>query len=87
MKFDTKIVNELGIHADAAVQFVQVANKYKSNIRVFHKNKEADGKNVIRLLGLRIEKNCDITVLAEGEDEQAAIDELKSLIDHNFWEE
>ncbi|HAE42498.1 MAG TPA: HPr family phosphocarrier protein [Clostridiales bacterium] len=87
MKFETTIANELGMHADAAIQFVQTASKFKSNIRVFHKNKEADGKNVIKLLGLRIEKNSHITVIAEGEDEQLALQELKMLVDNNFWDE
>jgi len=87
MKFETTIINELGIHANAAIQFVQAASKYKSKIRVFHKNKEADGKNVIKLLGLRIEKDSHIIVLAEGEDEQLALNELKMLVDNNFWEE
>lgn len=87
MKFEATIINELGMHAHAAIQFVHTANKYKSNIRILHNNKEADGKNLIRVLGLRIEKNAHITVLVEGEDEQLAFDDLKVLIDNNFWEE
>jgi len=87
MKFEATIINELGIHANAAIQFVQAASKYTSKIRVFHHDKEADGKNVVQLLGLRIEKNSHITIHAVGEDEQLAINELKMLIDNNFWEE
>lgn len=87
MKFETTIINELGMHAHAAIQFVQMASKYQSNIRIFHNHKEADGKNLIRVLGLRIEKNDHITVTAEGKDEQTALTDLKSLIDNNFGEE
>ncbi|NMC46431.1 MAG: HPr family phosphocarrier protein [Chloroflexi bacterium] len=87
MKFETTIINELGMHAHAAIQFVQTASKYESNIRVFHNHKEADGKNLIMVLGLKIEKDAHITVAVEGEDEQAAFDDLKTLVDNNFWEE
>lgn len=87
MKFEATIINELGMHAHAAIQFVQTACKYKSNIRVFHNNKEADGKNLIMVLGLRIEKDAHITVITEGEDEQSAFNDLKTLVDNNFWEE
>ncbi len=87
MKFEATIINDLGMHAHAAIQFVQTAKKYKSKIRVFHNDKEADGKNLIRLLGLRIEKNAHITVFVEGEDEQLALDDLKVLVDNNFWED
>ena len=87
MKFETTIINELGMHAHAAIQFVQTANKYKSAIRISHNHKEADGKNLIMVLGLRIEKDDHITVVVEGEDEQMAFNDLKVLIDHNFGEE
>lgn len=87
MKIEASIINELGIHAHAAIQFVQTACKYKATVRVMHNNKEADGKNLIRLLGLRIEKDAHITIFAEGEDEQSALQDLKLLIENNFGEE
>ena len=65
--------NNYGLHARPATFFIQKANSYKSSIWV---DKDELG----------IEKGMDITLIADGEDEAAALDGLASLIETGFNE-
>jgi len=80
------IKHESGLHARPAVLFVQTASQFKSNIRIFFNGKEANGKSLLSILGLGIKKGAQITLQAEGEDCQLALQELNDLVDANFGE-
>lgn len=80
------IANKTGLHARPAAQFVQAASKFKSRIKISKAGREADAKSIISVLSLGAGKGTEITLKAEGEDEQAAIDALAVLIQSNFGE-
>ncbi len=86
MEKEFTIVNKLGFHARAAVQFVQLASKFKSDIKVKKDNVVVCGKSIMGVLMLAASKGTNITLIAEGEDEQQAIKELGELIENGFGE-
>ena len=79
--------NKVGLHARPAANFVQTVSKFKSKITVEKDGKEVDAKSIIGVLSLGVEKGTKIIVKVDGEDEQEAMDAVKSLAEHNFGEE
>ncbi|MGI5859906.1 MAG: HPr family phosphocarrier protein [Tepidanaerobacteraceae bacterium] len=78
---DFIIKNETGLHARPASVFVKEANKYKSHIRIFNDNKECNAKSIISLLSLGVGKGTLIKIVANGDDEDIAIDRLTKLLE------
>lgn len=65
-----------GLHARPASKFVQLAKKFKSKITVSYKGKQVDPKSIIALLSLNAVHDALITISAEGEDENQAVEAL-----------
>ncbi len=86
MEKEFKIVNKLGFHARAAVQFVQLASKFKSDIKVKKDNVVVCGKSIMGVLMLAASQGTTVTLIANGEDEEEAIKELGELIENGFGE-
>ena len=69
-----------GLHARPAALFVQVANRFKSTIRVKKGRQEVDGKSIMGLLTLAASKGSAIELTTEGTDAQDAMHALEQLI-------
>jgi phosphocarrier protein HPr len=80
------IINPLGLHARAAARFVHVAAGFLSSIRVGRGGREIDGKSIMGLLLLSAAQGSDITITADGADEQQAMDALCALVQRGFDE-
>lgn len=78
------VQHEAGLHARPAAQFVKLAKQFSSNITVSNKGKKVNAKSMVLLLTLGINKNTEIEIAAEGEDERQAVSSLVSLIENNF---
>ena len=78
------VTNALGLHARAAARFVHTASGFSSRIRVKCGNREIDGKSIMGLLLLAAARGTTITISAEGIDEAAAIEALRSLVERGF---
>jgi phosphocarrier protein HPr len=81
------IQNKLGIHARPAAQFVKIASKFSSDIRVEKDEEEVDGKSIMGLMMLAAGHGSIITVSVEGSDEVEAMNSLQDLIDRKFEED
>ena len=86
-KKEFTILNRLGIHARPAAQFVKMANRVQSDIFVEKDGEEVDGKSIMGLMMLAAGHGSVISVSAEGEDEDAALEAIGDLIDRKFEEE
>ena len=84
------ISNKLGLHARPAMQFVDVANQFKSEVKV-HKGGEepadADGKSVMQMIILAATEGTPLTIEADGEDADQALQTLVDLVQSKFGEE
>ena len=84
---EVTIVNRLGLHARAAAKFVQLATRFRSQIRVSHEGRVMDGKSIMGILLLAAARGTTITLVGDGPDEQEALAALRQLIDSGFGEE
>jgi phosphocarrier protein len=85
-KRDVRIRNQLGMHARAAVKFVQLANKYRSEVKVSKDGNEANGKSIMGLLTLVAAVGSTMTIVCEGDDADNAVAALSTLVDEGFGE-
>lgn len=81
------IRNKLGIHARPAAQFVKMASRFSAEIRVEKDGEEVDGKSIMGLMMLAAGHGSVITVAAEGDDADQALDALAELVDRKFEED
>ena len=80
------IQNNAGLHARPATFFIQKANSYKSSIWVEKGDRRANAKSLLGVLSLGIVQDMEITLLADGEDENEALEGLIELINAGFGE-
>lgn len=80
------IKNKLGMHARAAVKFVNTANRFSSTVRVVKDGDEIDGKSILGILTLAAVQGTEIILKVFGEDEDRALSALVGLINNNFLE-
>ena len=83
---DVTITNTVGLHARPATFFIQKANSYKSSIWIEKNDRKVNAKSLLGVLSLGIAKGMTVTILADGQDEEAAIDGLEKLINSGFAE-
>ena len=80
------IKNQVGLHARPATFFIQKANEFKSSIWVEKEERRVNAKSLLGVLSLGIVKGTTINIIADGADEDAAIETLSELIDSDFNE-
>ncbi len=83
---EVMVQNQVGLHARPATFFIQKANKYKSSIWIENEERKVNAKSLLGVLSLGITKGTTISILADGPDEQEAVDALINLINSNFAE-
>lgn len=82
-----EIKNKDGLRARPAAMFVQVASKFNSQILIERGNKKINAKSIMGVLSLGVQCDEAIHLIANGEDERAAIDALAALVEKDFEEE
>jgi phosphocarrier protein HPr len=75
-----KVIADTGIHARPATLIVQTASKYESDINLEFKGKKVNLKSIMGVMSLGIGKGAEITISAEGKDEQSALDSLQDTL-------
>jgi len=80
------IVNALGLHARAAAQLVQTANRYKAEVHVEKDGSDVNGKSIMGVLTLAAAKGSEILVSCDGEDAPEAMAALATVIENGFGE-
>jgi phosphocarrier protein len=83
---EVRIRNQLGMHARAAVKFVQTANKFRCEVKVVKDGTEANGKSIMGLLTLVAAMSSTMTIICEGDDAEMAVRALATLVDEGFGE-
>jgi phosphocarrier protein len=82
-----KITNRLGMHARPAMVFAELAGKFSAVITVGHKDSDqVDAKSIMQLMMLAATQGTALTISADGDDADAAIAELVSLVKSGFNE-
>ncbi len=80
------ITNKVGLHARPATFFIQKANSYKSVIWVEKDERRVNAKSLLGILSLGISQGMNITIIADGQDENEAVEGLAELINTGLAE-
>jgi phosphocarrier protein len=83
---EVDVKNQVGLHARPATFFIQKANEYKSSIWVEKEERRVNAKSLLGILSLGIVGGTKIRIIADGADEQLAVDGLIKLIESGFVE-
>ncbi len=83
---EVSVQNQVGLHARPATFFIQKANEFKSSIWVEKEERRVNAKSLLGVLSLGIVGGTPIRVIADGQDEQEAVDNLVSLVESGFAE-
>ncbi|KAA1042651.1 phosphocarrier protein HPr [Macrococcus equipercicus] len=74
------IIDETGIHARPATMLVQTASKFDSDVQLEYNGKKVNLKSIMGVMSLGVGKNAEITIYAEGADEQEAIQAISDVL-------
>ena len=80
------VSNQVGLHARPATFFIQKANEFKSSIWIEKEDRRVNAKSLLGVLSLGITRGINVTILAEGSDEEEAVTSLVDLVASNFNE-
>lgn len=83
---DVLVQNQVGLHARPATFFIQKANEFTSSIWVEKEERRVNAKSLLGVLSLGIVGGTNIRIIADGSDEEAAVDGLVSLVQSGFAE-
>ena len=83
---DVTVKNQVGLHARPATFFIQKANEFKSSVWVEKEEHRVNAKSLLGVLSLGIVGGTNIRIIADGVDEQAAVDSLVKLVESAFAE-
>ena len=75
-KRDFHIIAETGIHARPATLLVQAASKFGSDVNLEYNGKSVNLKSIMGVMSLGVGQNADVTITAEGDDENDALDAI-----------
>jgi len=84
---ELEIINKLGMHARAAAQFVQLASSFSSHIEIEKDNQRVNGKSIMGVMMLAASKGSNVTLHANGDDENDSLIKLEELINNRFNED
>jgi phosphocarrier protein len=83
---EIEILNKLGLHARAAAKLVQCAGRFASHVEIERRGQSVNGKSIMGVMMLAASQGTRITVEASGEDEDAAMAAIETLIGERFGE-
>ena len=82
-----KVVNRAGIHARPSAMLVQTTKNFESNIFFERGADRINAKSIMGIITLGAAYGTELKIIAEGEDEEAAVDALIKLFESKFEEE
>jgi phosphocarrier protein HPr len=80
------ITNKLGLHARASAKLVQLLQNYKSNAFLTYRGREINAKSIMGVMMLAAGVGNTITLRTDGDDEEAAMNEMAALFERKFDE-
>lgn len=84
---EIEIINERGLHARAAANFVKAIDGLNTDVEVERLGQTVDGCSIMGLMMLAASKGSTIKISAKGKDREQAIANLTTLINNKFGEE
>lgn len=80
------VQNQVGLHARPATFFIQKANEFKASIWIEKEERRVNAKSLLGVLSLGIVGGTSVKIIADGTDEQQAVEALVKLVESGFIE-
>jgi len=80
------IINKLGLHARASAKLTKLAGGFKSEVFMTRNGRRVNAKSIMGVMMLAAGMGSQVEIETEGEDEQAAMEALKALVNDKFGE-
>ena len=87
IKKKATIVNKLGLHARPSAMLVTAATKFEAQVFLTKDGLRVNAKSIMGVMMLAASRGSAISLIADGEDEQDAVNRLAELIAQRFGEE
>ncbi len=84
---EVTVQNQLGLYARPATYFIQKANEFQSSIWVEKDDRRVNAKSLLGILSLGVIGGTPIKIIADGIDEEAAVNALVEMVESGFFEE
>ncbi len=81
---EVTVQNQVGLYARPATYFIQKANEFKSTIWVEKDERRVNAKSLLGVLSLGIIGGTTIRIIADGNDEQEAVNKIVELVETGF---
>ena len=81
------IINKLGLHARAAAKLVKLSSSFQSSIDIEKDGQRVNSKSIMGVMMLAASCGTTVTISAEGDDAEAAVEAIAELINNRFDEE
>lgn len=81
------VTNKLGLHARPSSLLVKTANSFRSDLRIIMDDIEVNGKSIMGVMTLAAAQGSQLTLQADGVDEEYLLDEIVKLFVSNFDED
>lgn len=81
-----KVRNRMGMHARPAAEFVKLAGNFRAEIMLAKDGLEVNGKSIMGVLMLAAEQGSELVIRGQGDDAEAAVEALSSLVRRGFGE-
>lgn len=81
-----KVINEMGFHMRPANEFISKIMRYKSDVAFAFNGRRINAKSIMHIMAACIKCGSEITVICDGEDEEAALEEAVSFIQSGMGE-
>jgi len=78
------VAGELGLHLRAAARLVQISSKAKARVRLTANGSTVDGKSLLGITSLMASAGTQLTIWAEGPDEDAVVEQMARLVASGF---
>lgn len=78
------VKNPMGLHLRPASVLSETALRYKAKISFKYKHNIANVKSILSILGSCVKADTEIELICEGEDEEAALDAIRTIIESEF---
>jgi len=76
------LINESGLHARPASEFVRAVNRFDAQVTV----NGVDGRSLLRIMSLGLGKGAEVNIEASGPEASDAVNALTELIGTGFGE-
>ncbi len=71
---------ETGLEARPVAMLVQVASQFESTVYLNSDNRKVNAKSIMGMMSMGLESGAEVTVIAEGSDEEAAVSEIEKFL-------